>query len=213
MTQINNSFRPQSLDDIVGQPVDLLREMLRYPKRSAWLLVGDPGTGKTATTRVVAKLLGCLDEWSGLHHIPCTSFGIEQAKQLFLRDLQTCSTSGWHLVILEECEWLSPQVQRFLKDALDLETNMPKRTIVMGTSNAIDNLDEALVERFRVLEFSSNAEFAKSCLAKINEKWRRIFQQPAPEAAKRWGWKGERFSMRLAIQQAEDALAQELSVR
>jgi replication-associated recombination protein RarA len=199
------------MDDIVGQPIKLLAETLSNPKPSCWLLVGDPGTGKTATTRVAANILGCEDDWSGLHHIPCTSLGIEEAKNLFNRDLRLSSCSGWHLVILEECEWLSPQVQRFLKDALDLETNMPAKTIVIGTSNKIDNLDEALVERFRVIQFKSNDEFRVSCMNKIEEKWRYVFEENLPSEAATWGRKGNRFSMRLAIQQAEDALQAKLS--
>lgn len=211
MVKMNHVFRPKAIEDIVGQPVEMISCMLKNPKSSCWLLVGDPGTGKTATTRVVAESLGCSDDWSGLHHIPCTSLGIEEAKDLFNRKLRFASTSGWHLVILEECEWLSPQVQRFLKDALDLETNMPSKAIVMGTSNKIDNLDEALLERFRIVNFKSNEEFMISCRNKISEKWRYIFDEDLPPESCNWGIRGERFSMRLAIQQAEDALQLRLS--
>lgn len=209
MVKLNKVFKPSSLDDIVGQPVETLKQLLDEPSRGCWMLVGDPGTGKTITTRLVADSLGCTDEFTGLHHVPCTLLGIEDAKTLFLRDLSFCSPSGFHLVILEECEFLSPQVQRFLKDALDPETNLRRNTIVMGTSNKIDGLDEALIERFRILEFSSNKEFAGSCYQKIRDIWEKVTGYDVPPDAKKWGWKGERFSMRLATQQAEDALAKE----
>lgn len=211
MVKMNHVFRPKTLDDIVGQPIDSLKLMMTNPRPSSWMLVGAPGTGKTITTRVVASMLGCDDEYTGLHHIPCTSFGIEQAKQLFNRDLRFRSLSGWHLVVLEECEWLSPQVQRFLKDALDQETNMPSHTIVLGTSNTIDELDEAMIERFRIIEFSSNKQFAHSCLEKIRSTWQYIMQRDLPANASTWGWKGQRFSMRLAIQEAEKQLEKELA--
>ena len=141
MVKMNHLFRPTSLDDIIGQPIASLRESMRYPKQGAWLLTGPKGTGKTATTRIVASILGCEDEWSGFHHVPCSTLNIEEAKEIFLRRVRFGTTSGWHLVVLEECEWLSPQVQRLLKDALDPETNMSEKLIVMGTSNDISSLD------------------------------------------------------------------------
>jgi len=206
MVKMNHLFRPTSLDDIIGQPIASLRESMRYPKQGAWLLTGPKGTGKTATTRIVASMLGCEDEWSGFHHVPCSTLNIEEAKEIFLRRVRFGTTSGWHLVVLEECEWLSPQVQRLLKDALDPETNMSEKLIVMGTSNDISSLDEALVDRFRVLEYSGGEEFAKSCQEKIRQVWQRILKRDPPPEYKSWGYKNNTFSMRNAVKCAEDSL-------
>jgi hypothetical protein len=46
---------------------------------------------------------------------------------------------------------------------------------------------------------------------KIEEKWRYVFEENLPSEAATWGRKGNMFSMRLAIQQAEDALQAKLS--
>lgn len=211
MVKLNHIFRPKTLDDIIGQPIETLKESMKYPSQGCWMLVGPPGTGKTITTRVIAEQLGCNDEFTGLHHVPCTLLGIEDAKTLFLRNIGYATMSGFHLVILEECEFLSPQVQRFLKDALDPETNMRRNTIVIGTSNNIDGLDEALVDRFRVIEFQCNNDFAYACQQKIRSNWVSLLKREPPSDYSKWGWKGTQFSMRRATKCAEDALQKELA--
>ena len=211
MVKMNHLFRPASLDDIIGQPIQTLRDSMRYPRQGAWLLTGPKGTGKTATTRIVASMLGCEDEWSGFHHVPCSTLNIDEAKELFLRQVNYNTVSGWHLIVLEEMEWLSPQVQRLLKDALDPETNMSKKLIVMGTSNNISNLDEALVDRFRVIEYTGNEEFARSCQEKIRQVWVRTLKSEPPAEYTTWGWRNSTFSMRNAVKCAEDAIQSLLS--
>jgi len=212
MAELKHVFRPQTLDDIVGQPTESLKSMMQSPRASCWMLTGDPGTGKTAVTKVLAEMLGCTDPWFGLHQFACASFGIDQVKQLFHEDLRlySPSSSGFHLVILNECEWLSPQVQRFLKNALDPETDFPTNTIVVGTTNSTDSIDPALLERFRLLNFKSNEEFALSCRAKIAKVWQYVFQEELPSESSDWGKMGNRFSMRVAIQHAEDAMQRRL---
>ncbi len=208
MANLKHIFRPKTFDDIVGQPVEDLKIMMQSPQASCWMLTGDPGTGKTITTKVVAEMLGCTDPWFGLHQFACASFGIDQVKVLFNEDLRLYSPSfsGFHLVILNECEWLSPQVQRFLKNALDPETDFPGNTIVMGTTNDTDGIDPALLERFRLLKFQSNESFAASCRQKIANIWQHVFQDSLPPGSEKWGYVKDRFSMRVATQQAEDAM-------
>lgn len=211
MVKLDHIFRPTSLDDVVGQPIEILKQSMQFPSRGCWMLVGPAGTGKTVTTRLVANMLGCVDDFSGLHHVPCTLLGIEEAKKLFLKEVAFVSSSGFHLVILEECEFLSPQVQRFLKDALDPETNMQKNLIVMGTSNNLDAIDDALLDRFRVIQYTCNEQFALACLNKIRDKWIQILKRQPPQDYQKWGWKGKAFSMRYATKCAEDALQKELA--
>ena len=42
--------------------------------------------------------------------------------------------------MLEEMEWLTPQCQRFLKDALDPAGSMPRNLVVVATSNGARGL-------------------------------------------------------------------------
>lgn len=200
MNPVAKLIAPTEVSGVIGQPVQELAAMLNRPETSAWMLVGDPGTGKTLTSQLAARQLGCTDEWSGLHHYACSSFGIEEAKELFNRKLRlhSMSETGFHCVILEECEWLSQQVQRFLKNALDPATDFNGKVVVIGTTNSTLNLDEALLERFVTLQFQSGEAFKKECMASIREL---ATLTGVKIDYKTIGMVGNRFSMRTAISQ------------
>ena len=204
-------LKPKTLDNVVGQPcVRFLKDLAASPSASCWMLEGQPGVGKTASAHALATELGCHDEFTGKWHVPCTELGIDHAKELFGRTLRLRfgSESGFNVLILEECEWLSPACQRFLKDALDPLTRLPKNLIVVATSNDSSGLDEALLERFRLLAFSSGPHFREACLERLGVVWEQLTgNQCLPPSASGWGVRGERFSMRIAISNMTNALS------
>lgn len=206
---IHLECQPATLADIVGQPcVRHLQTLVKQPRSSCWLLEGPPGVGKTASVHALANELGCRDEWTGLWHVPCTDLGVDAAKELFRRTLRFKfqSTSGFTLCILEELEWLSPQCQRFLKDALDPLTGLPHNVIVVATSNDSSSLDRALLQRFRVLAFSNWEYFREASIARLTELWRKRNDTTPPDMSG-WGNAAEGFSMRLALNHMEIAEA------
>ena len=195
---IHQRLQPRSLDDIVGQPqVRHLKALVAQPYASCWLLEGAPGTGKTATSQALAAELGCYDEFSGRWQVPCTELGIDEAKKMFRQTLRLRygSESGFNILILEELEWLSPQTQRFLKDALDPLTRLPSNLIVVGTSNGAGNLDRALLQRFRLLAYGNGPTFAEACLGHLAD----MCNGSLPAGWQSWGSTEDGFSMRVAI--------------
>jgi len=55
-------YRPQSLDDLIGQPAvsqTLLNSFKNQKLSHAYLFVGPRGTGKTSTARILAKMVNC----------------------------------------------------------------------------------------------------------------------------------------------------------
>jgi hypothetical protein len=160
----------------------------------------------TSAALALAAELGCADEFSGLHVVPCSEFSIDVARRLFegadgytatLR-LRPLEGRGWHVVVLEEMEWLSPQCQRYLKVAL--ETRMPPRSIVVATSNGAGGLDKALLQRFDAFAFGSGKFFSQACQERLEAIWlAEAGQEPMPPDWRNWGWDGEHFSMRSAL--------------
>lgn len=217
MNELERLKHPATLDEIVGQPATRhLRDLIANPRQSCWILEGTPGLGKTASAQAVAEALGCHDELSGCRQIPCTVLGVDEAKELFGRTLRLRygSASGFNCLILDECEWLSPQCQRFLKDALDPRTRMPKNLIVVATSNDCSLLDEALLDRFRLLTFQSGSHFQSACLDRLGVAWERLTGQSClPYGADGWGFKDGGFSMRRAIRAFEQALSSTVSLQ
>jgi len=203
------------LDDIVGQSevVRALKAFVSNPQPRCFLFVGFPGIGKTHTSQALAADLGCFEEWSGRWQVRCADFSVDAARDMFGRTLRLrFDNRGRNVLILEELEWISPQCQRFLKDALDPRTSLPKNLVVIATSNSVDGLDRALLQRFRRFEFDAGPRFAAACRQEILRRWRESAgDMPLPHDWSKWGQDGDDFSMRLALQALEDSLCLEVA--
>ena len=95
-------YRPQSLDDLIGQ--DSVKKTLigafRENKLShAYLLVGPRGTGKTSTARIIAKMVNCEGKGeSGKGEVPCNKcdscISITDGSNMDLIEIDAASNRG-----------------------------------------------------------------------------------------------------------------------
>lgn len=210
---LSEKYRPRTLCEVVGQvPPRMLAAFVRRPFRSCWLLEGPGGTGKSATAFALAHDLG-QSEWS-LHVVQGAKLNKDRAEELFEHTLRLRPFDGspWHLVIVEEFERIvSPEVKAYLKTALDQsldpEVGLSARAIIVATSNDASRIDDYLLERFRIKQYSSGPTFAEAAQERLAWIWDREVGGDMPFTWRQWGWIGERFSMRRALREMDDWIA------
>lgn len=213
MERLYEKYKPRTLADIVGQPpVHFLRQLAADPQPCCLLLEGPGGVGKTAAAFALAHDLGCHDEWTDRHVVVGCNFTVDACRDLWQGPLRLMarSESGFKVLVIEELEWLSGQTQVFLKDGL--ERNLPKRTIVIATSNGVGKLSKPLLQRFRRYQFAGCASFAKAARLRMAGIWRA--EAPGhdmPTGWEQWGWDPSEtpptFSLRVALEEMADHLA------
>jgi hypothetical protein len=211
---LQDKYKPRRLAEIVGQPQTYkLMALAARPRRSCWMLEGGPGVGKSCTAHLLADELGC--SIFSKHPIKGSKLTTELAEQLFNQTVRCVPMDGapTHLVILEEFErCVSNEVRTFLKGALDVDVDpddggLPRRCIVVATSNDVSKIEPALLERFSLIHFSSGPEFALACQERLAAIWEA--ECPGvdmPKDSFLWGWQDglSRFSMRVALRAMAD---------
>ena len=139
-----------SLNMSVVATLRILAKFAAQPYPSAWLFVGPSGVGKTSMAQAL-----CAQTRGELHHIPsqkCTLEAIEKA----CHDCHYLpfSPGGFHVVLCDEADRMTPAAQLALLSKLDA-TAFPPNTVFIFTCNSTDGLEPRFLSRCRVIEFSS----------------------------------------------------------
>jgi hypothetical protein len=125
------------------------------------------------------------------HPTPANKLNVELAQGLF--DAWTrflpMDDAAFHVVIIEEFERVvSQEVKGYLKTALDwsvdADAGLPPRCVVVATSNNVEKIESALLERFEVLQFSGGPSFAELAQERLAEIW--LTEMPGEDMPHGW---------------------------
>ncbi len=218
MERLWHKYKPTSLAKIIGQPcVAKLQAAVQDPHPACYLLEGSPGIGKTAAAEAFAFDLGCVDEFHGLQSISCSQLDMAAMRKLFRGEdngssvcnlrLRPMLGPGWHVLIIEELEYVHVQVQTELK--VQLDTRMPSKLIVLATSNNATKLMPALVQRFKTVVFNGGDVLAEAAVDFLADVWSREYGSvPAPTWLANLGWTRDglirEYSLRKALDKLQD---------
>jgi DNA polymerase-3 subunit gamma/tau len=175
-----NKYKPQRIEEILGQEIEIFRAICNNPKSgNAIIFTGPPGTGKTLLAHMYSRYINCL--FNG--EKPCNEcencksqeniFETDGAVQTgidSIRDLITAIQypplhGKYQIYVIDEAHMLSPAA----KDALLLMLhNPPAHARIIFATTAIEKLPDTFVSRcivFRV--FRLKDEDILSILRKI----------------------------------------------
>lgn len=212
--RLYTDWQPTNLSELVGQPCTTrLKHFLAHPRNDALLLHGPSGTGKTSALEIIAATLG--DEHGAfptVYRTNGTKFCLELAERFFEEDstpFRFASGPYWHLLLLEEVEWLHKQVINYMKDSLEKTLRHPTRKIIIvATSNDISafkkNGSRAFLDRFKQYEFTADLTFATACFKRLAQVCA-IEGIPQPDYSAAFDEADGSFSMRRAMDCIEDA--------
>lgn len=178
--ELTEKYRPKVLADFAGvdQQVSIFRKLATSPWESAWLLVGQSGTGKTTMALALSSEMG-----GELHHIPSRECDLDTVKSVVDKCWYVPMNGGWHIVLVDEADQMSRAAQLAFLSKLD-STAKPPRTIFIFTANDTKLLEDRFLSRCRILTFTEQASGAAAQAKLLAQIWKAEGgRKPAPNFA------------------------------
>lgn len=172
MSQLALTMRPESLSELIGQD-SLKRAVQSFADKVNWpnvfLLHGPPGTGKTTSALIIAKMAGA--DPSYIHEINASAEnGVESARDLADLSGSIPFTGQRRVIILNEFHQFTGPAQEVLKDPMEknpaiwiITTDRPEKV-----SPAIKSRASAATFELKELSEQKILEFAERALIFAN---------------------------------------------
>jgi replication-associated recombination protein RarA len=204
MQNLTEKYRPKTLADIRGHDliVRLLQSFCRKPTEKAFIFSGPAGCGKTSAAYAIARELGCDMTVTplavgGCYEVASGELTADTVREMFKTSLcyRPMFGSGWKVLICNEADAMSHAASVIFLDILE---HLPKKTIVIFTTNSPEKFEGRLKQRCECHAFKtpvrgfeqteSPAELAAQRL--IDEVWMsELGHNHSPRLGDLDGWK------------------------
>jgi|SRR5579863_8728318 len=136
-------YQPQTIAEFCGleKQKKILSNLVKAPRECTLLFEGGPGTGKTSMAFAFARELG-----AEVHQVGSQEANLEEVKRVVTMCHYVPLSGGWHVIIMDEADRMSPATQLYLLSKFDGTQTVPK-TIWILTCNVTEPFQDRFLSR------------------------------------------------------------------